>query len=76
MSVFGSIGSFIGGIFGPAADLIDNLHTSDDIEFKQIVQTCDEHLYPLISGGELFSCVCCKLVDSIYLRRVQACFTT
>jgi hypothetical protein len=30
MSIFGTITSFISGIFGPAADLIDNVHTSDE----------------------------------------------
>ena len=30
MSVFSSIGGFISGIFKPAADLVDNLHTSDE----------------------------------------------
>lgn len=30
MSLFGSIGSFISGIFSPAAELIDEIHVSDE----------------------------------------------
>lgn len=30
MSVFAAIGSFISGLFKPAADLIDNVHTSEE----------------------------------------------
>lgn len=34
MSIFGTIGGFISGIFSPAADLIDNLHTSEEEKGK------------------------------------------
>lgn len=30
MSIFASIASFVSGIFGPAAELIDNVHTSEE----------------------------------------------
>jgi len=30
MSIFSGIANFISGIFKPAADLVDNLHTSDE----------------------------------------------
>ena len=34
MGIFSAIGGFISGIFAPAADLIDNLHTSEEEKGK------------------------------------------
>lgn len=34
MSILGTITSFVGGIFKPAADLIDNIHTSEEEKLK------------------------------------------
>ncbi len=34
MSIFSAIGDFISGIFKPAAELVDNLHTSEEEKLK------------------------------------------